>query len=751
MEALPFLEDIYPRDLLYASIIRSPAAKGRLRNIEVPDLPDHFRFLTAKDIPGVNKLYDTDIPILAGEELSYLGEPVAVLLGPDKTKLEDIASNCVVNVYEETPNFDYYSDNETSILRQIKIGEVNCDSPLQILENTGKIVTGSYKTGIQEHWYAEPLGAISMLRQQNENGSPQDDSEKKRKNSVKKNKKQTAPSIPDTVDSAEERLFVIRTATQWPSHVKYSVSNVLGIDPSIVVVEPTSLNLHMDGKLWYPSLMACLASLGTFLTKRTVRLILNREEDFLFSPKRCASKVDITSAIDEKGIITASDIDISVNLGAMMVNENEIIDQMCLGSFGLYNFNHIKLTARGNKTNIPPQGPFSGFGLAQGIFAIERHISQIADTLKIDPAEFRIKCIDTRILPSMQQQAKNIISGQELIEAATTMSDYNRKWASFELLRQTNYVTVKGETPRGIGIAAGFQGNDLLHCGENTSQKNSSKTDASKFGVELTLTKDGILEIRSNITSTEDYQRIWQKIAADILSIPYDMIHLVNDNAPDSGPSCSSRNISVITKLVEKCCHVIRKQRFHDPLPITVRRYIKPQSGSLRSNEWKVQDISGFIKPAFAAAVVEVTIDMIECLPKIKGIWLAVDGGKIISKHRAKRTLTRASIQALGWAFTENIEYINGAIPKNQFDNFRIFSPFDTPPIEINLLSNDAAEAKGIGELPFTCIPAAFMQAVSQAMDHCFKSIPVKRKDIWEIIRIKNESAAVKETAQAVK
>jgi len=739
MESLSFLEDIYPRDLLYASIIRSPVAKGRLRNIDVPDLPDHFRFLTAKDIPGVNKLYDTDIPILAGEELFYLGEPVAVLLGPDKTKLEDIASNCVVEVYEETPNFDYYSGNETSFLRHLNIGEAIGDSPLKVFEN-GKIVTGSYKTGIQEHWYAEPLGAISMLRQLNENGSPQDDSEKKRKNSVKKIKKQTAPSISDTVDAAQERLLVIKTATQWPSHVMNSVSQVLGIDPSIVIVEPTSLNLHMDGKLWYPSLMACIASLGTFLTKRTVRLILNREEDFLFSPKRCASKIDISSAIDEKGNI-ASDIDISVNLGAYTVNENEIIDQASLGSIGLYNFKQLKLSARGKKTNIPPQGPFSGFGLAQGLYAIERHISRIADILKIDPAEYRINNIDTRsILPSAQYQNKNITTGQELIEAATEMSDYYRKWASFELLRQTHYVTQKGEKPRGIGIAAGFQGSDLLYNSE-----------ASKYGAELTLTKDGILEIKSSITSSEDYQRIWQKIASEILSIQYDMIRLVTDGAPDSGPSCSSRNVSVITKLVEKCCLAIRKQRFHDPLPITVRRYVKPQGGSLRSGEWKVPDVSGFLKPAFAAAVVEVTIDMIECLPKIKGIWLAVDGGKIISKHRAKRSLTRASIQALGWAFTENIEYINGAIPENQFDNFRIFSPFDTPPIEINFLSKDPTEAKGIGELPFTCIPAAFMQAVSQAMDHCFESIPIKRKDIWEIVKLRSENASAKENVQAVK
>jgi ribosomal protein L11 len=34
-------------------------------------------------------------------------------------------------------------------------------------------------------------------------------------------------------------------------------------------------------------------------------------------------------------------------------------------------------------------------------------------------------------------------------------------------------------------------------------------------------------------------------------------------------------------------------------------------------------------------------------------------------------------------------------------------------------------------------VPAAFLQAVSQAMDHYFKTIPLKRKEIWEIAKIK--------------
>jgi CO/xanthine dehydrogenase Mo-binding subunit len=158
-----------------------------------------------------------------------------------------------------------------------------------------------------------------------------------------------------------------------------------------------------------------------------------------------------------------------------------------------------------------------------------------------------------------------------------------------------------------------------------------------------------------------------------------------------------------------------------------------------------VKDINGFVKPGLAAAVVEVTINLVECIPIIRGVWLAVDGGRVISFNRARRSLTRSAAQALGWSFTENIEYIKGLLPKSQYKNYNIFSPGEIPPIHIDFISSDDNETKGIGDLPFTCIPAAFLQAVSQAMDHCFKSIPLKRNDIWELINLKPDNIELQE------
>jgi len=710
MAALPFLEDIYPKNLLYAATIRSPVARGVLKEIESPGLPEGYTLITAENIPGENSLEGTSMPILAADTLSYIGEPVAILLGGDKTKLEELAARCKVNACEDTPVFDSSDPNAgTVIKREIIIGDTseinqykeNISDAAQTTEDADSsgdaavaFLNESYSTGIQEHWYAEPVGAVTWLGKEN-----------------------------------SEEILVVMTATQWPSYVKNSIVRALKMEPKNIAIEPAALNLHMDGKLWYPSLIACHAAIGTYITKRPVRFILSREEDFLYTPKRCKTNIDISSLINKNGKINALEIDISIDLGAYVVKGEEILDNVCLGSLGMYKFDNLKLTARVKKTNLPPQGAFSGFGLAQGNYAIERHISQIAGFYDDDPAAWKVKNTDTSSMLPVSIPEQSNVSGESLINTVIRISDYKRKWASNELLRQSrNKKIPESENPRGIGIAAGYQSSGLLY----------PYSENEECSVEVTLTKEGFIEIKSNIISSEDYEKIWERIIMETTSIEPDMIRIITENAPDSGPSCASRNITQITKLVDKCCRTICKQRFHDPLPITVKETLRPQSGSLRFDNWNIADINSLSTPGLAAAVVEVMIDHIDYTPVIRGIWLAVDGGKIISANRAKRSLIRSINQALGWVFTENINYTNGIIPRTQYDNFKIYSPSKIPPVHIDFIKSKFPDPKGIGDLPFTCIPAAFMQAVSQALDHQFKSIPLKRDDIWGVVRQRN-------------
>jgi len=692
METPCFVTDIYLPQMLYARTIRSPVAKGRLKFIECPKLSGSYTLISAKHIPGSNFLDDTLHPILASEKLSYIGEPVGLLLGPDKNMLEEYMRDCkVIIAEEETPVFTPDKTNVDSIAakRDIRIG-----NPEAAFAQAASIVQGTYATGIQEHWYAEPIGAVAWLP------DAADETNHKRQGAAKGDP------------------IVVHTATQWPFHVRRSVAQVLGLAASNVLIKPTITGLHLDGKLWYPSLISCHAALGAWITKRPVRLILNRGEDFSFSPKRCETEINIASALDEKGEITGIEINTTVNLGAYGVNAAEILDHVNLGSLGVYKTRNIRLSGVALRTNIPPQGPFAGFGLAQGFFAMERHVSRIADTLKQDPAQWRFENgLKNGTLP-LGLPVKDSVTPQQLIETVVKTSDYRRKWASYELLRHNRRME-KGESLRGIGIALGYQGNGLLYHG----------CDKGAYSIEMILEKDGTLEIKTSITdSNGEYGDVWAGIASKILGVNREMVRIYCDTeSVDTGPLTMSRAITAVTKLVEQACVAISKKRFRDPLPISVRKTVRPQ----KNPAWDEWDSNSFARPGWASAIVEVEIDPVEYLPRIRGVWMGVDGGGIISEDRTCKRLKESVVQALGWVYREQIKYVNGVIPANQQDNFEIPGPMEIPPITIEFIKNEHSEPKGIGDLPFTCIPAAYMQAVSQAIDSYFQAIPLQSLDIW--------------------
>jgi CO/xanthine dehydrogenase Mo-binding subunit len=689
------VDDIEPAGVLYGITIRSPISRGVLVGFECPKLPVSYILIRSTDIPGKNCLDEFALPVLAAETLSYIGEPVGLLIGPDRIKVEKLAGQIKVIAEEGTPVLYPHAVPEDAVLarRDAAIGETE-----EAFKKAKTIVEGIYNTGIQDHWYPESAGAVAIWESEKE----------------------------------DPGRITVHTATQWPFQVLRSVAQVLKYPRNRVTVEPAAIGIHLDGKIWYPSLLACHAALGAFITKKPVKILLSGIEDFRYSPKRNSAEIRIRSALGDKGQLLATEISVLADMGAYGVFTNEILDRTCLGALGAYKAGNIRIQGQAISTNVPPASPFGGFGMAQGFFAMERHASIIADTLHQDPMEWRTdNLLHKKRLLAIGASIQEAMP-PELLDTAAAMGDYRRKWASYEMLREyrrKNGKTEKHETLRGIGIAAAYQGSGFLYPGK----------DKGVYEVEMTLDKEGKLEIRSGMVSSNDeYVYIWQKIAAEILSIDAGAVRVVFGNTSlgiDSGPATLSRSITAVTRLVERACLAVRKQRFRDPLPITVRRFCRP----VKKPGWAGVsfDENAFTHLAWGAAVVEAEIDPIEFIPKIRGVWLGIDGGKILSEERARRSLKLSVIHALGWASREKIAYTEGQIPNHQFDHYDIPSPQDIPPIHIDFIWNDAAHPKGIGELPFNCVPAAFIQAVSQAADYPFKRIPLTARDIWDAEKLK--------------
>jgi CO/xanthine dehydrogenase Mo-binding subunit len=669
-----FISDIYARDMLYGATIRSPYAHAMIRGIHCGALPPNVTCITAADVPGRNALRvgDESLPILAEHECRYAGEPVAIVAGP--TQRDVVAAMAAVEVeYDELlPSYSFVkpSGSHAVVHREARRGD-----PDRALEESSNRVEGTYQTGIQEHLYNEPQGAVAHF---------------------------------------EEGRLVVRTATQWPFHVRATVAESLGIPPSDCVVRPADPGIALDGKLWYPSLVSAHVALLTSRTGRPVKLVYSNIEDFRFTPKRAPFHVRVVTGIADDGSLHGARVDVTYNAGAYPLFSDEICERVMASAFSLYRCSDVVVRVTAVTTNLPPLNVLSGFGSAASLFATESHIARVAEIVGIEPLTWRLNNLDPQ--PGGRKRSRTASSrATTVLETASTASDFARKFAAYELQKKRRDEADLRRPTRGIGIALGTHGAGFIADRE------------TRYGgsVVVRLETDGTAVLRTSaVPGSRAVLASWRTTVATILGLePANVVVENQDTAsgPDSGPSTLSRNVVVVTQLVEQACNAIQKKRFRSPLPLEARRSHRVSRGADTTSP----DVAApFDRASFGAAVIEVSVDPVTFESTVHSVWLAVDAGRVLDEAEARRSIEMSVYQALEWATHEVVVYRQGTVDPRSYLAYRNISEPVLPHIHISLMSSPEKNPEGIGELPQNCIPAALAAAVSQATGRYMDQIP---------------------------
>ncbi|MFZ2636554.1 MAG: xanthine dehydrogenase family protein [Rectinemataceae bacterium] len=673
------------KGMLYGSTIRSPIDRGKVLSVKAPPMPRGYRLILSQDIPGKNRIqsFGTQIPIFADAAVSYKGEAIGLVVGADPALADELAAGVLVECEEEEPFLQWESFASSQVLakRIARQGD-----PEKAFATAARIDKGSYRNGSIEHFYSEPMGAAAWW---------------------------------------DYDKMAVLCGTQWPYHVRDSVAIALGCDPADISVRPARLGLHLDGKLWYPSLVACQAAVAASVCGVPVKILYTRKEDFLYSPKRARSQIGIRSALDSAGKLKALDIRIVVNVGAYGPLAEEILNQTMLAATGIYACPNVHIEGYAVATNTLPLGALGGLGASHSYFAIEVHLNKVAQALQEDPSDWKAA--------NLLRKGMSLFGSSPVVEEAPydrivrrleALSDYRRKYASYELVRKRD--SGKSDSLiRGITLAMAGQGGVFFLCGEGSNS----------YSLEATLGKDLELELRTSAAvEGEELADLWRLTASEILGLSPEKILIApadTDRAPNAGPITMSRGVTVVNRLVERCCKAIQKKRFREALPITARSVMRVSS-HLR---WTDDGLSGtpFESTAWGGAVVEAEIDPRNGNVRPLGVWLVVDGGKTLQKERTLASLRSGTADALGICVSEAFD------PQSEgADSYFRYSPLplsSLPAIHVELLDPDGrAQARGVTELPFDLIPAAFTGAVAQAAGGEPDSLPLNAADILRLL-----------------
>ncbi|MFW6288918.1 MAG: xanthine dehydrogenase family protein molybdopterin-binding subunit, partial [Spirochaetota bacterium] len=645
--------------------------------------------ITARDIPGVNLLRvdGESMPLLAKNEASYVGEPVAILAGPSQRAVTEAMAAIEVE-YEEAPPAFSLTHHEPSQVIARKRGERG--DVAGALERSAHRVEGTYQTGIQEHLYNEPQGAVATF---------------------------------------EAGRLIVRTATQWPFHVRTTIGEALGTPPSQCVVRPADPGIALDGKLWYPSLVSAHVALLADRTRKPVKLVYSNVEDFRFTSKRAPFYFHFTTGVTEEGALSGAEVEILYNAGAYGIFTDEICDRVVASTLAHYDCPDLRVSITVVRTNLPPLNVLSGFGSASAYFASETHATRVAEVAAIDPLTWRSENLTSAARPAASGRpgakrrapagrAKTaLVATGRVLETVAGVSDFGRRFAAYELQkkRRDEFGDLRRPT-RGIGIAVGTSIGGFV--GDHETRHGGS--------IVVRLETDGSAVLRTSaVRSSRVVAASWRNVVGEILGLDPSDVTIENSDTsttPDSGPSTLSRNVVIVSRLVEQACNAIQKRRFRSPLPIEVRRSFRPG----RASAFAVETLEGnaFVRAAYGAAVIEVSVDPVTFESTVENVWFAVDAGRILDETEARRSLEMSIYQALEWATHEIVVYRHGAVDARSYLAYRNISEPVLPRIHVELLDSSEKNPEGIGELPQSCIPAALASAVSQATGRYMDRLP---------------------------
>jgi len=742
-----YIGDMYSRSAWVGGVVRSNKASGIIRKITMKEGFDWSRVvtITAKDLPGINHvaMIRPDYPILADKEVIFSTQGIVLVAAPNEETLKS-AMNAISIQIDNLPSVLTVEDSIAG--KRIIYGKdnvideynISCGDIESAFAEADRIIEGTYYTGYQEHAYLETQGVIASPKK---NGG-----------------------------------VVITGSLQCPYYVHNAVVEALGMreTPEKVVVKQSVTGGGFGGKEDYPSILGVWAALLALKSGNTVKFIYGREEDMLCTTKRHPSKIYHRTGVKKNGRITAMEIDIILDGGAVTTMSKVVLSRSVLHSTGCYKIPNAKIRGRAMATNTPPNGAFRGFGAPQSQFALERHMDKIAYELDLDPLDIRLRNIMRKgdKFP-YGQVLESGASAEHALQNVVKRSDYRKKRAEYDEINEDNKLRLK----RGIGLSIALHGSGFTGSGEDKM--------GTKVQVEIDVNRLIISILASSTEMGQGAATVLPMIAAETFGVPLSKVeYMLPDTSivPNSGPTVASRTTMYVAKVVQEASvNLISKIKSYLEMKTDVRfvyengnfvskNKVIPlfEASSLysRGNEncskiiaeatyvpvsgysWNEEKFEGTAYKGYSwiAQVVEVSVDMdtYEVIPEKSTI--AVELGRAINPVLACGQIEGGTLQACGWANTEYLGLKNdGRYTAGHLSRYAIPTTLDTPSISVELLEDPcifgAEGAKGIGELPMDGGAPALLAAVQNATGVFAEKIPISGEYLFSLVEKKSNKS----------
>lgn len=638
--------DIYLEGMLVGSALRSEYPRAVVKSIDVSaakKLPGVAAVITAAELPGKQKVghlkKDFDVLIPVGSCTHYLGDAIALVAAETYEILEEAKKLIKVEYEVLTPltsPAESLADGapliheDGNVMSRISLVRGNAE---EAIAASKYVVTNHYSLPFTEHAYLESETAVAL---------PEG----------------------DTV-----RVYC---GDQGVYQTQGEVAEATGLTRDKVHVTAKMVGGGFGGK--EDQTVQHHAALLALAAQRPVKVSLTRQESLVVSTKRHPMEIDMTTACDENGYLTAMKAVIISDTGAYASLGGPVLQRACTHAAGPYNYHNISIVGTAAYTNNPPAGAFRGFGVTQSCFATECNINKLAEMAGLSPWEMRFR---NAIRPN------DTLPNGQIADESTALE---------ETLLAVKEICEKNPQ---AGIACAMK-NAGLGVG------------VPDFGRCCLRVKEGKVHIATSAACIgQGMGTVATQMFCDVSGVsPENVVHDPADSfyTPDSGNTTASRQTVITGEAVCRAALKFKEAAMDKSLAELegCEFYAEFESVTDKMGSDKPHPVS-HISYGYATQVAELDDN-----GKLKRLIAVHDVGKAINPKSVEGQIEGGLVMSMGYALTEDFP-LNGCVPTAKFGTLGLFKANMVPEIETIVLGKTnggfAGGAKGVGEI--AAIPGA--------------------------------------------
>ena len=563
---------------------------------------------------------------------------------------------------------------------------------------------------------------------------------------------------------AQENLLLYSN-TQVPFLHKREFAELMGMDPGRIRIIQPPIGGGFGSKLdIYP--FEPIAIYLAKITRRPIKLVFTREEEFAASPTRQPVLLKMRSGCNKDGKLTFRDVETVHDNGAYTSWGATTPFVMMQTISSLYRVPNCRYRTRAIYTNNPYAGSFRGYGNLQATFAVEAHMDKLAEAIGKDPLEFRLDNAQEPGEVTPQGMHFKSCGFKNCLKTAAEHSDYQEKFRT-SISKWNNGNPIK----RGVGMAS------MLHVGGGAKIYQSDGcgtiikiddfahvtliTGASEIGqgsetvlAQLACEELGLPLSAVTVVNSDTDIKTWdvgvhasrttfiagnsaigaaRKAKAKILATAAAKFNVESDTL-NLRAGCVIEKASG-KKLIE-IDKLIRSLHFSDKaeLVMTTHYYEPP---SQKQDKAFRGDVSAAY--AWATQVVEIEVDTDTGIVKLLKVTGAHDVGRVINRLGIEGQIEGGVVMGQGYALTENLIVENGVVRNPNFRDYKLVTAPEIPEIDISFIETMDGEgpqgAKGVGEAPAICVAAAVANAIYNATGVRITALPFTPENVYRALR----------------